>query len=259
MTPVSEAGLWIDTDNALGAARGNVDDGLAIAAALGSEARMLGISCGSGNTDAGTALRVTRELLGRLPSEQTSGLPLLPAADAARSIAALPAGASLLALGPLTHVAAAARLDPTLPARCTLRVVTTVGAPWRAPLLALRDRNRRADPEAARTVLALPWRRLLVFPLDVVRRFRLGADDLARLEREAGELGAWLASGAERWRRQQRWRRPGGRFRVSDVVAALDTVGELPGARFAAGRLVAFDAEAARQRFHALIVATATR
>ena len=251
--PANAGGLWIDTDNALGADRGNVDDGLALAAVLGSPARVLGISAVGGNVDAGSAYEATRALLARLPDR--AAMPLLRDADAAAGIAALPAGSSLLALGPLTHVAAAARLDPGLPARCALRVVGTVTAPWRAPLRALRDLNLRRDPGAAREALALPWRRLLVFPLDVVRALRLGRDDLERLEREAGELGAWLARGAERWRRAQRWRQRGGRFRVSDVVAALEAVGELPAARFAGCRLAGFDAGAARERFHALVAA----
>ena len=250
--PGHEAGLWIDTDDALGADRGNVDDGLAIAALLGSGARVLGISCVAGNTDAVSVFAAARALLDRVPD---AAVPLVPAHEAAARLATLPEGASLLALGPLTNVAAATRLDPTLPARCALRVVATLEAPWRSPLRALRDLNVRRDRGAARSVLALSWRRLLVFPLDVVRSLRLGPDDLARLRRDAGPLGAWLAHGAERWRREQRWRQPGGRFRVSDVVAALDAAGELPGARYAGGRLVAFDAAAARERFHELVVA----
>jgi len=247
--------LWIDTDNALGADRGNVDDGLAVAALLGSRARVAGISCVAGNTEAAWVLAATRALLERIPG--TSRLPLLAAGEAPAHIATLPDATSLLALGPLTNVAAAARLDPTLPARCTLRVVATLNAPWRSPVRALRDLNVRRDRAAARVVLALPWRRLVVFPLDVVRALRLGEDDLARLERDAGELGSWLARGAEGWRREQRWRQRGGRFRVSDVVAALDAAGELPGARYAGGRLVAFDPAAARERFHALVAAAA--
>ena len=249
-------GLWVDTDNALGADRGNVDDGLAIAAVLGAGARLLGISCVAGNTDAATAFATTRALLSWVPGAEA--VPVAPAGDAAQRIAALPSESSLLALGPLTNVAAAARLDPELPSRVTLRVVGTVSAPSRFPLRALRDLNLRRDRAAAQAVLALAWRRLLVFPLDVVRALRLGADDLARLEREAGPLGAWLAGGAGRWRREQRWRQRGGRFRVSDVVAALDAVAELPAARFEAGRLVSFDAAAARERFHALVDAAAS-
>ena len=254
--PADASGLWIDTDNALGTDRGNVDDGLAIAAVLGSGARLLGISCVAGNTDAASALAATRALLARAPGAEA--VPLVPSGEAAGRIAALPVGASLLALGPLTNVAAAARLDPELPSRCTLRLVGTVTAPLRFPLRALRDLNLRRDRAAAHAVLALEWRGLLVFPLDVVCALRLGADDLARLEREAGPLGAWLAGGAERWRREQRWRQRGGRFRVADVVAALDAVAELPAARFEAGRLVSFDAAAARERFHALVDAAAS-
>ena len=222
---------------------------------LGSGARLLGISSVAGNTDAATAFATTRALLSRIPGAEA--VAVVPAGEAAERIAALPSGSSLLALGPLTNLAAAARLDPELPSRVTLRLVGTVSAPSRFPLRALRDLNLRRDRAAAHALLALAWRRLLVFPLDVVRALRLGADDLARLEREAGPLGAWLAGGAGRWRREQRWRQRGGRFRVSDVVAALDAVNELPGARFEGGRLVGFDAATARERFHVLVAAAA--
>src|SRR5688500_19462844 len=79
--PADAAGLWIDTDNALGADRGNVDDGLAIAALLGSRARVIGISCVAGNTDAASVVAATRALLQRIP--RASGGRLLAADEAA--------------------------------------------------------------------------------------------------------------------------------------------------------------------------------
>jgi inosine-uridine nucleoside N-ribohydrolase len=244
--------VWIDTDVALGASSGDVDDGLAVAAVLAAPGPVLGISVVDGNVDAGTALAAATALRDLFP--RRTGVPVVSREAAPARLAELPEGTSLLALGPLSNVAAAARLDPGLPRRCTLRFVGTVARPWRAPWLALSDRNLISDRRAARETLEHPWRLRLVFPLDVVRALQIGRGDLDRLAGSAGELGAYLARGSERWLRRARWRHLAARFPPWDLVAALDAIGELPAARFAAGRLAAFDAGAARERFHVLIL-----
>src|SRR5216683_5047308 len=116
--------IWIDTDIALGADRGDIDDGLALAAiaaaARRGAARLLGVSAVAGNTDAATALRCARALL------RVAGLesvPLIDAAAAPAHLAALAAGTSLLALGPLTNVARALQLNPNCSKHLELRVV----------------------------------------------------------------------------------------------------------------------------------------
>ena len=246
--------LWVDTDVALGAARGDVDDGFALAAVVSANARnnlqrirLLGVSAVSGNTDARTAANCAARLLDAAGCE----VRITAADDAARQIAALPAGATLLCLGPLTNAAAALVLDPALARRIELRAVTGVNRPLRYPWLPLFDLNRKADRPAAAAALGLALRRRL-YPLDVVQRLRFGADELRRIG-VSGPLGDYLARGAARWARQSRLRYASARFPVWDLVAALDAIGELPGARFEGDRLVDFDAAAAARRFIALL------
>jgi purine nucleosidase len=249
--------LWIDTDVALGAPRGDVDDGLAVAAVVrasqapGCRWTLAGVSAVGGNTDAATAAACARALLAALGAS----VPVFEQAQAAAALAALPTGASLVALGPLTNVAAALGMDPTLTARIDVRVVGSVLRPWRHPVYRLSDLNLRRDRPAARTVLAAPLRRR-VFPLDVVQALRIGEADLARLD-VSGAAGAYIARHSRRWLRRSRWRNLGRGFPAWDLVPALDAVDHLPEARFADDRLVGFDAGAARERFLGLCGAAA--
>src|SRR5262245_17106522 len=125
--------LWIDTDNALGADSGDVDDGLALAALLRAAHRgdvsIAGISVVDGNTDAATAARCTRALVDRADIT----VPVIEAAEAPAAIAALPPGTSLLSLGPLTNICAALRLNPRCSQHLELRMVGAVRAGWRYP------------------------------------------------------------------------------------------------------------------------------
>ena len=241
--------VWIDTDVALGAPRGDVDDGLALAAVVlatqGADSiwTLAGVSAVEGNTDAATAAGCARGLLGALGA----AVPVFEQAQAAAALAALPEGASLVALGPLTNVAAALALDPTLAARVDVRVVGTVLSPWRHPVYHASDLNLRRDRTAARVVLDAPLRRR-IFPLEVVQALRIREVDLDRLG-EAGPAGAYLALHSRRWMRRSRWRNLGRGFPAWDLVPALDAVGRLPDARFAGDRLAGFDAAAARDVF----------
>jgi inosine-uridine nucleoside N-ribohydrolase len=246
------AALWIDTDVALGAPSGDVDDGFALAALLAAEVELLGISAVAGNTDAESAYAAARVLRDLFPAR--CEVPVLRAGDAAARISALPAGAELVALGPLANVAAAVRLDPELPRRCTLRVVGTIRRPWRVPHLRLfHDLNFRRDGGAARALLRLPWRELRVFPLDTLRRLKLGAGDLGRLRRDGGAVGTHLANGARRWLRRKPLPFLSRPFPVWDLVAALDAAGLLPAARFAGNELIAFDELVAKERLFRLL------
>jgi inosine-uridine nucleoside N-ribohydrolase len=246
------SGIWVDTDVALGTPRGDVDDGFALAALLAADVELLGVSAVAGNTDAASAFDAAAAMLRLYPAR--AGLPLVRQQEAPARIAALPAGTALLALGPLTSVAAAVGLDPGLPQRCSLRVVGTIRSPWRAPHLRLfHDLNFRRDGGIGRSMLALPWRELRVFPLDVIRTLTLGPRDLARLTRDGGEVGAHLAAGARRWLRRPPLSIVSRPFPAWDLVAALDAAGLLPAARFHGGRLVEFDALVARERLHRLL------
>lgn len=249
------ASLWIDTDNALGAPRGDVDDGLALAAVLRAarqgRVHIAGISVVHGNTDAVTAAHCTRALVAAADLQ----VPVLDMEHAAAAIAHLPAGTSLLSLGPLTNIAAAMRMNRDCSARLDLRMVADVREAWRHPILVLSDLNQRTDPPAARNVRAARWRTLRILPLDVIRDLRIDRAALDRLAAGSG-LGQYLSTHCERWLARAAWRYPIRRaFPAWDLVAALDALGLLPQPQFdpATRMLTSFDVAGALRIFHELI------
>jgi inosine-uridine nucleoside N-ribohydrolase len=239
--------LWIDTDIALGAARGDVDDGWALAtlirAAKRSEGKIqiIGISVCDGNTDAATALDCAKQLL--MAMQQTQ-LPLVPRAEAAAQITRLVAGSQIVALGPLTNIAAALDIDATLAKRTS---IVTVGGVlrWTSFRRRLSDLNAHRDRNAATRVQgAFPH--IQRYPLDVIDQLKLDAPLMARIANSgaiATSLGEYLAQHSARWLRSARWRHGRAAFPVWDLVAALGAIDQLPGAAFDdANRLIAFDA-----------------
>ncbi|HEX7251730.1 MAG TPA: nucleoside hydrolase [Thermoanaerobaculia bacterium] len=227
--------VWVDTDVALGARGGDVDDGFALAALFRAvqqgRAELLGVSTVFGNTTAKESERCARmlaEQAGLSVDAVRGGESAGETTEASRLISKLPDSAELLCLGPLTNVAAACRIDPTLPERLSVRVVggnlTSIG--MLAPLWPF-EFNLALDRQAARLVLSSKWRDLTLYPLDVVRLLRIGAEELAGIARSS-PLGAFLADHSLRWLRRSRLR-PGRRgFPLWDLPAALDLVGLLP-------------------------------
>jgi inosine-uridine nucleoside N-ribohydrolase len=223
--------VWIDTDLALAPpddrrARGDVDDAFAIAAVLLSPGpALLGISTVRGNTSARSAARNARalcEAAGRRDVRVVSGDE--PGA-AAEAIAALPAGTELLALGPLTNVAGALAIDPSLFDRLgAVRMVGgTLSSRGLLPPVWPHEFNLSIDPRAARRVFETPGPRIL-YVLEAARRLRFGRRELDALAASRSPLLRTLAGGSERWMRRSRLL---GRdsFAVWDLVPALDLLG----------------------------------
>ena len=269
--------VWVDTDLALGAERGDVDDGFALAAILAAArsggAGLAGMSTVFGNTTAAESERCARALC------ETAGVActVAPGAErpgqasaASEAIAGLPAGTELLCLGPLTNVAAACAAEPSLPGRLSVRVVGG-NLSSRGPLAPLWpfEFNFAKDRAAARAILRLPWKSLTIYPLDVVRRLRA---DSARLDRlaAAGALGDALARGSRRWLARAWKLRRARSFPVWDLPPALDALDALPGARHGspdlapgirrflrrsgpAPCLVGFDPDRAWESFHSIL------
>ncbi len=228
--------LWLDTDVALGSPRGDVDDGFALAAVLAGTgaglARLGGVSTVGGNTGAVVAERCARALcerdgwdgpvvLGADPGSARNG----PGRAAAEALARLPEGAEIVALGPLTNVARALEIDPTLPERARLRAVGgNLSSRGFLPPFWPYEFNFARDRKSARQVLCAPWRQLVLFPLDVVsglRADRCLLNDLGA----ASPVGASLAAGSRRWLIRARWLRLSGSFPVWDLPAALHALG----------------------------------
>lgn len=222
--------IWVDTDVALGAARGDVDDAYALAAvARAPGVELLGVSTVFGNTRVGIAADCARRLL------EVSGarVEVVPGAEkpgvsspAAEAMARLPAGTSLLALGPLTNVAAAFELDPSLAGRVEVRAVggnlTSRGRwpPW-WPF----EFNFAKDPAAAHAVFAAACARR-IFPLCVCHRLRVGLGGLRQLAR-LSPVGEYVARGSWRWLAYAPLRYRALSFALWDLVPALDALGVL--------------------------------
>ncbi len=258
--------LWVDTDIALGADRGDVDDGFALAAVLRAHqiglATLEGISVVKGNTDVETAQRCAHRLV-ETSEAGTSGRDCGRAyvagvatdRDAAEAIAALPSGTSVVALGPLTNVARALEIDPSLPERVDLRVVATVLDRRRHPILPWFCLNLRHDADAARVVMRSWSRNLRILPLDVVATMRVGRarlSELRSLEDPSG-LGTYLESQSLRWLRQAPLRYQSLEFPVWDLVAALDALDCLSEPCWSGHSLAGFDADSGWRSFVALI------
>jgi purine nucleosidase len=235
---------WIDTDIALGSSSGDVDDGWAIATLLRAVAqdqskKIYGISVCGGNTNTGIAYGCAAALLDAM---QLRSIPLLHSEDAARAMVAVPDDCTILALGPLTNVAAALTIEPGFGARTRLCVVGGVIDPrrWRRRL---SDLNMRRNRAAAALVLGT-FQHIRHYPLDVIDRLRLAPPRMARIA-ALGELGTYLAKHSVRWMRRARFSHGRSAFPVWDMVATLDATGHLAGARFdEKHRLIDFDVDA---------------
>jgi inosine-uridine nucleoside N-ribohydrolase len=220
--------VWIDTDVALGARRGDVDDGFALAAILRAPVELLGISTVFGNTRAATSESCARALC------EAAGVraQIIRGAErkgevtaAAEAIAALPDGTELLALGPLTNVAAALARNPSLRAR--VRLVGGNLTSWgRWPPLWPFEFNLAKDPEAARALFLSPLPRS-VYPLDVCAHLTIGAQTLRALSR-GDALARALARDAWRWLARAPLRYGALAFPLWDLVPALHLIGRLP-------------------------------
>lgn len=174
--------VMLDVDLAMGAPGSDVDDGFALALALADPDISLElVTTVNGNTDVASATTLTLELLHRLghpevPVHRGAQVPLLrpqarvgsvPDDVIAREPQALPAAAAmvehvranpgeitLVAVGPLTNVALAMRLDHTFAA--SLKRLVIMGGVFSKPTnetLMPGEFNIWNDPEAAEIVL----------------------------------------------------------------------------------------------------------
>jgi len=213
--PIRNSGrLLIDTDNAAGSPRGDVDDAFAIAALLRSGLPVAAVASVAGNTSEALADRNNRTLGGLCGYEgpylrgvQAGGVPdRIDRADLGGSL-------RFLALGPLTNLAAVLGKVEIAEAVLVGGNLTSRGRfpPWWP-----HEFNLTQDREATRAVFAsgLP---LTVVPLDVAHRLRIGPRELKEWQ---GELGDFLRRQSLRWSRRSLFLRGSRRFPVFDLAAA---------------------------------------
>ncbi len=195
-----------------------IDDALALAYLLGAGANLVGIGSVSGNTDALQGATNTLNLLelaghGHVPvalghhhpqaGTFGGGAPHVHGANGIGEVQLPDSGLELapetapemlvrlarehrgelrvIAIGPLTNIAAALRLDPELPG--LIRELTIMGGAAMAPgnITPASEANIHNDPEAAAEVFAADWEIVLV-PLDVTMNHVLEEADLERLQ-----------------------------------------------------------------------------
>jgi len=222
-TPPFSRRVWIDTDAACGhGPRTDPDDCFAIALLLRApELEVVGISTVAGNAPHAVVAATARQLAG-------PGVTVHAGWQALQS--ALEQGPlTVLALGPLTNIAAALSERPELAARVS-RLVAVMGrrpghifhpaegAPAGSFLghgPVFRDFNFALDPAAVTRVLAMSLPLTLV-PYDAARGFEITAADLDRLEAWI----PWIVERARGW--LEYWRTAIGRqgFYPFDLLAA---------------------------------------
>lgn len=187
------ASLLIDSDNALGSPKGDVDDAFALAALFRSGLPIAAVTSVAGNTSKELAERNNRalgDLCGYAGPWDAAGIK---------------GPVRFLALGPLTNLAS-----------CKLEISEAVlvggnlTSRGRFPPWWPHEFNLTKDREATRQVFAsdVP---LTVVPLDVARRLRIAPGDLK---------GHFLQEGSKRWARRSLVLRGSWRFPVFDLAAA---------------------------------------
>jgi inosine-uridine nucleoside N-ribohydrolase len=207
-----EHSLYVDADTALGSPRGDVDDAFALTALLLSGRHVAAISSVAGNASEAHAFRNNRSL-----AELCGfGEPLLRGGDeAGEFLAACATPLRVVALGPLTNVAAGLRRG----ARPAEIVIVGGNAASRGcwPPLWPFEFNLYLDRPAMREVYESDAP-LSFVTLDVARRLRMCPRDLAPLP---GALGEHLRRHSRRWFRRSRLLYGRGSVPVWDLAAAL--------------------------------------
>ena len=130
------------------------------------------------------------------------------------------AGATLVATGPLTNVARALQLDPTLADGLDISLMG--GSATNGNVTAVAEFNIHADPEAAAYVFA-SGANLTVAPLDITSTFGLGEAEIARLE-AGNTLARELGAAARFYRGRQLERFGRGYAPIHDVCAIVPLI-----------------------------------
>jgi len=104
---------------------------------------------------------------------------------------AAPGEVTVIALGPLTNIAATLSRDPEL--ATTIGHLVMMGGAWRAPgnVSAVAEFNIHANPSAARTIFRSPVTKTLV-PLDVTSQLVMTYDQSDQMPDESTRVGAFL-------------------------------------------------------------------
>lgn len=230
------AKIIIDTDPAIGLALRDIDDALAILYLLGlpREFDVLGLTVVAGNCSVREGVRAAGGILSAVSRRDLPVFPGSPgrghragtpaAAFLARTAAAHPGEVTVLAIGPLSNVAAAGLLDPGFYGNVS-RIVMMGGAfsssPF-GPLPPAFEFNFFKDPAAARGVLAAPCRKVLL-TADLCSQVVFTRREVDAVRSMGSPAARYLSEHLERWYRVNHvaptpWK---GGFIPWDAVAAV--------------------------------------
>jgi pyrimidine-specific ribonucleoside hydrolase len=207
--------VWIDTDPAIGEPERDVDDGLALVQAFHSpELNIRGVSVVFGNAELVRGLPIARRLAKdfgppglRVFRGAAKATDLGHETDASRALAsALRAGPlTILALGPVTNVAAVLEKHPDLASRVT-RVIAVAG---RRPGQRFttgttnpnghRDFNFELDPRAFQVLLDSKVQ-IVLAPFEISSKIWIDEADLDRLAASQSLAARSLVAPSRAWR-----------------------------------------------------------
>lgn len=220
--------VWVDTDAACGASRTtDPDDCLALLALLKApNFRVVGISTIYGNASIEVTYRTTRQLVGQLASEGFQTPPVyrglaanktsvgsdvsIPAEHALRDALA-ESPMVIVALGPLTNIAAVLRKHPHLASQVQ-RIIVVMGQQpghvfhpvegGNARILfghgpVFKDFNFAKDPSSVATLLALKLPMTFI-PYEGAQKTTVSGADLDTLE-QGGTSARWAAERSRDW------------------------------------------------------------
>ncbi|MDZ4661859.1 MAG: nucleoside hydrolase [Pseudomonadota bacterium] len=199
MSPSSNLPLWIDTDNALGAKFGDIDDAFAISLLLKSKVSVLGISNIFGNTFQSSAYQNSLSLA-KLCDYRG---PVFKGADhwwskestAAQELINLKEDFRFVGLGPLTNLALALRNEKLDTKKIKEVIFVGTNVHHQLPTMRWFDFNIWKDWRSAKMVFdsEIP---ITLVPCDVARKLRFSFQDVLRIQ---GELGSYLQTASTRW------------------------------------------------------------
>jgi inosine-uridine nucleoside N-ribohydrolase len=212
--------IWIDTDPAITAGNGEVDDAFALIQALRSpELEIVGISAVFGNCEIDHTYPMAQEIVRRAGRDDVpvhrgcdeiiAGT-VSNAATEALTAAIGEAPLTILALGPLTTIAATLGARPDLIV-CVEEIIFVGG---RRPGLEFRatpeqpkpfrDLNFELDPAAAATLITL-GAPMTFAGWEVASKMWVTPTDLDWLAASGDDCAQWLAQSARKW--QAEWQR----------------------------------------------------